>query len=63
MPADVEPHRGVEGRHLVQEDVGQFGLEDLPILLGGEVAPLAPPLGDRARDAADHLLDRALPAG
>ena len=35
-------------------------LEGLGVLVGGEVAPLAPPAGDRAGDAADHLLDRAL---
>ena len=31
--------------------------------LGGEVAALAPPVGDRPGDAADHLFDRALALG
>ena len=49
----------VEGRHLVEQDVGELGLEGVGVLVGGEVAALAAPAGDRAGDAADHLLDRA----
>jgi hypothetical protein len=60
---DVEPDGRVERRHLVQEDVRQLGLEGVAVLDGGEVAPLAPPVGDRAGDAADHLLDRVLARG
>ena len=33
------------------------------VVVGGEVAPLASPAGDRARDAADHLPDRVLARG
>ena len=33
------------------------------VLLGGEVAALAPPVGDRPGDPADHLFDRALALG
>ena len=47
----------------MQEDVGQLVLEGRGILLGGEVGTLATPRGDRAGDAADHLLDRALALG
>ena len=63
MPAAVEPHRRVEGRHLVQQDVGELGLEAVAVLGGGEVPARATPVGDRAGDAADHLLDRALARG
>jgi hypothetical protein len=60
---DVEPDGRVERRHLVQEDVRQLGLEGVAVLDGGEVATLATPVGDRAGDAADHLLDRVLARG
>src|SRR5581483_10162278 len=62
-PAHVEPDRAVEGAHLVEQDVGQLGLERLRVLLGGEVAAGAPPLRDPPGDAGDHLLDRALALG
>ena len=45
----------VERRHLVQQDVGQLGLEGVGVGVGREVAALPSPLGDRAGDAADHL--------
>ena len=60
LEADVEPDRRVEGRLLVEQDRGQLGLEGLGVLVGGEVAALAPPVGDRPGDPADHLFDRAL---
>ena len=46
---DVEPDRRVERRELVQKDVGQLGLEGVGVLVGGEVAALATPRGDRSR--------------
>ena len=58
--AHVEPHRAVEGRLLVEQDVGQLGLEGVGVLVGCEVAALAPPAGDRPGDPGDHLLHRAL---
>ena len=60
VPADVEPDRRIERRHLVKQDEGQLRLERVAVLLGGEVAALASPAGDRAGHAADHLLDRTL---
>ena len=57
---DVEPDRRVERRDLVQQDVRQLGLERVAVLDRREVAALAAPVGDRAGDARDHLLDRAL---
>src|ERR671911_686004 len=60
LEADVEPHGAVEGRLLVQQDVGQLVLEGGDVLVAREVAALAAPAGDRPGDAADHLLHRAL---
>ena len=60
LEADVEPDRRVEGRHLVEQDVGELGLEGVGVLGRGEVAALAAPAGDGARHAADHLAHRAL---
>ncbi len=61
--ADVEPHRRVEGGHLVEEEVGQLVPKRVPIGLGGEVAPLAAPAGHGADDAADELADGGLTPG
>src|SRR3954453_2761309 len=47
----------------MQQDVGELGLEAVAVLGGGEVSARASPVGDGARDAADHLLDRALARG
>jgi len=63
LEPDVEPDRRVERRQLVEKDVGQLGLERVAVFDRGEVAALAAPVGDRARDARDHLLDRALAGG
>jgi hypothetical protein len=63
LEPDVEPDRRIERRHLVEQDVGELGLEGVAVLLGGEVAALAAPIGDRAGHAADHLLDRVLAGG
>jgi len=60
LEAHVEPDRRVERRHLVQQDVAELGLERVAVLLAGEVAALAAPVGDRAGDPVDHLLDRPL---
>ena len=60
LEADVEPDRAVEGGLLVEKDVGELHLERVGVLVGGEVAALAAPGGDRPGDPADHLLDRAL---
>ena len=63
LEADVEPDRRVERRHLVEKDVGELGLERVGVLVAREVAAVAAPAGDRAGDAADHLLDRRLALG
>ncbi len=60
LEPDVEPHRAVEGRFLVKQDVGQLGLEGVGVLVGCEVAAVAPPAGDRPGDPGDHLLHGAL---
>src|SRR5690606_31044313 len=63
LEADVEPHRAVEGRLLVQEQMDELHLEGVGVLLAREVAELAAPARDRAGDAADHLLDGGLALG
>ncbi len=63
LEPDVEPDRRVERRELVDEDRLQLVLEGLSLVLGGEVAAVTTPGADRADDAADHLLDRALALG
>ena len=63
LEADVEPHRRVERGELVDEDRLQLVLERLRLVLGREVAAVASPAGDRADDAADHLLDGGLALG
>src|SRR5262249_3327869 len=63
LEADVEPDRRVERRHLVKQDVAELGLEGVAVLGGGAVPARPPPVRDRAGDAADHLLDRALARG
>src|SRR5262249_2329198 len=63
LEADVEPDRRVEGGELVDEDELELGLEALGLFLGGEVAALSAPAGDRVDDAADHLLDARLALG
>src|SRR6185295_17523133 len=63
LEADVEPDRRVERGELVDEDELELGLKALGLFLGGEVAALAAPAGDRVDDAADHLLDTRLALG
>src|SRR5262249_27574963 len=61
LEADVEPDGRVERRELVDEDRLQLGLERVGLLVGREVAVLAPPRGHRVHDPADHLPHGALP--
>jgi hypothetical protein len=44
----------------VQQDEAELVLEGVAVLDAGEVAASTAPVGDRARDARDHLLDGAL---
>src|ERR1044072_3837402 len=60
LEANGEPDRRVEGSLLVEQDRGQLRFEGIGVLSGGEVAALAPPLGDRPRDPPAHLLHRGL---
>ena len=53
--ADVEPDRRVEAEDLVHEHVGQLVLEDLRVLVGGEVAVLLARLAVGLHDAVDDL--------
>src|SRR5205085_12188331 len=56
LEADVEPDRGVEGGHLVDEDRLELGFEGVGVLVGGEVAARAAPAADGLDDAGDHVL-------
>ena len=60
LDPDVEPDRGVEGGLLVDQQVGQLGLERLGVVVGGEVAVLGAPAGDRTGDPVHHLAYRVL---
>ena len=61
--AAVEPHRAVECADLVDQHVGQFGLEALRVGGRGEVAAEGlPGVAQRVGDAADELADRLLGA-
>ena len=61
--ADVEPHRRVERRLLIDEQVRELVGEDLGVLLRGEVSVLLAPAADRVDDAGDELADRGLALG
>jgi hypothetical protein len=58
--ADVEPDGRVEGRLLVDEQVGELLGEDPSVLVGREVAVLGAPAGDRVDHAAHELPDGGL---
>ncbi len=61
--ADVEPHRRVERRLLVDDEVLQLVVEDLGLVVVDEVAVLDPPRGDRVGHPVGHLLERPLALG
>ena len=63
LHADVEPHRRVERRALVHEDVLELVAEGLGLLLVDEVAVLGAPVGDRVGDPVDDLAQRPLALG
>src|SRR5439155_9601896 len=60
LEADVEPNRGVERGHLVDEDRLELRLEGVGLLVAREVAARAAPAADGLDDAGDHVLDAAL---
>ncbi len=60
VDADVEPHRRVERRPLVDDEVLQLVVEDLGLLVVDEVAVLDAPGGQRVRHPVGHLLQRPL---
>ena len=47
----------------MQAEPGQLAVEPLAVGLGGEVAVLDAPVGDRAADAVDQLPDARLALG
>ncbi len=60
---DVEPHRRVERRHLVDDHVLELVTEDLRLVVLGEVAVLDPPRRDGVDHPVGHLAQRELAFG
>src|SRR5207253_5661081 len=60
LEPDVEPHRRVERRLLINEEVLEVVRERLQIVLAREVLLRARPHRDRVHDPADQLLDALL---
>ncbi len=60
LGADVEPDRRVEAEHLVEESVRQLVLEDVGVVLGGEVAVLLAGGAVGEHHAVDDLLEAPL---
>ena len=60
LDADVEPHRRVEGRLLVDDEVLELVVEDLGLLVVDEVAVLDPPGRQRVGHPVGHLAQRPL---
>ena len=60
VEAAVEPDRRIEGTVLVDAQPGQLIAENFRIFGGGEIALGLAPIGNRARDAPDELLDAVL---
>ena len=58
--ADVEPHRRVERKHLVQKGIRQLVLEDLGVLVRAEVPVLLPGSRVGQHHAVDELLEGLL---
>src|SRR5262249_12969996 len=63
LEAAVEPHRAVERRLLVHEDVLEVVAERLKILFARKIFLDARPAGERIDDAADQLFDAVLAFG
>ena len=51
----VEPDRGVESDHLVEQQVGELVAEDGVVFSGGKVAAIPAPVGQGVGHAADQL--------
>ena len=60
LDAHVEPDRRVEAHLLVDEQVGQLGLEGLEVRVRGEVALGFGPGRDRVDDPVNELADGGL---
>ena len=63
LEAAVEPHRTVEGRLLIDQDVFQVIAESLQVAISGKVALRTRPLCDRVDDATDQLANAVLAIG
>ena len=63
LDPDVEPDRRVERQLLVDDQVGQLGLEGAQVLFRGEVVLVLRPAGDGVDYAVDQLTDAGLALG
>jgi hypothetical protein len=60
LDADVEPHRAVEGRSLLHQQVGQLGRERIGVRRGRKIALPFAPRPDGAHDAPHELANAVL---
>ena len=63
VAADVEPDGGVEGDLLVEQQVGELGVEGGGVFRGGEVAGGEAPVADGLGNAGDEGADAVLAFG
>jgi len=63
IAADVEPDRGVEGDLLVEQEVGELGVEGGGVGGRGEVSVAEAPVADGLCDAGDEGADTTLALG
>ena len=63
IAADVEPHRRVERRLLLQQQVGELVVEDGRVFGGAEVAARNAPVANGLSHAGDQRADAALALG
>ena len=63
IAAHVEPHRRIEGRLLLQQQVGEFVVEDGRVVVAAEVSPLDAPVANGFGDAGDELAHAGLALG
>ena len=63
IATDVEPYRRIEGRLLLQEQVGEFVVEDGRVVVAAEVSALDAPVANGLSDAGHELADAGLALG
>src|SRR5262249_50197664 len=59
----VEPYGGIEGHHLIDQQMNEFIMKDCSVLFSGEIAALTAPRSDCRGHAADQLPNTGLAFG